>query len=430
MICKVGELFELVNGYAFKSGEFKDEGIPVLKIKNIKAGKIIYDNCDRVDEEYLNKKVDKVTVLNDILVTMTGNRHDGTPETWVGKVAWWGNPKKYLINQRVGILRLKPNLKINTRFIAYQLSNWEMQKHFISIATSSGGQANLSPNQILESDIWVPSIEVQNNIASFIGGLEDKIEINNQITKKMEKISEELFKRYFNDYEFPNELGLPYRSTGGEMVESELGKIPKGWFISTVNELGEIVGGGTPSKKQDEYYMVDGIPWITPKDLSSNKSKFIYKGNLDISALGLAKSSAKLMPKGTVLLSSRAPIGYIAFAGADVTTNQGFKSIVPNKGYSEYFIYFKLNEILPIIEANAGGSTFKEISGSGLKAIQIILPEKEVVDKFHNLVLPLFNQIKNLELETGNVAVLRDTLLPKLLSGEIEIPDESVVEPS
>lgn len=270
---------------------------------------------------------------------------------------------------------------------------------------------------------------MQNNIASFIGRLEDKIEINNQITKKMEKISEELFKRYFNDYEFPNEQGLPYRSTGGEMVETELGKIPKGWFIATVNELGEIVGGGTPSKKQDEYYMVDGIPWITPKDLSSNKSKFIYKGNLDISALGLAKSSAKLMPKGTVLLSSRAPIGYIAFAGTDVTTNQGFKSIVPNKGYSEYFIYFKLNEILPIIEANAGGSTFKEISGSGLKAIQIILPEKEVVDKFHNLVLPLFNQINNLELETGNVAVLRDTLLPKLLSGEIEIPDESVVEP-
>ncbi|WP_339263130.1 restriction endonuclease subunit S [Solibacillus sp. FSL W7-1472] len=320
---------------------------------------------------------------------------------------------------------LVPKVKMNLKWAFYEL----LQKDINSMDSGSAIPST-SREDFYSLESIVPPLNIQNKIVSTLDLFESKIDNNNSIIRNLEEQMSILFKRWFIDFGFPNDQGLPYRSSGGEMVESELGEIPKGWSVATVNELGEIVGGGTPSKKQEEYYMVDGIPWITPKDLSSNKSKFIYKGNLDISQLGLAKSSAKLMQKGTVLLSSRAPIGYIAFAGTDVTTNQGFKSIVPNKSYSEYFIYFKLKEILPIIEANAGGSTFKEISGSGLKAIQIILPENEIVDRFHDIALPLFEQIKNLELEIGNLVSLRDSLLPRLLSGEIEIPDESVVEPS
>lgn len=191
----IGELFTLINGHAFKSSDFRNEGVPVLKIKNIKAGKINHEKLECVDQSYLEKYNEKITCYNDLLITMTGNRHDGNPETWVGKVAWWGNDSQYLINQRVGILRLNRDIQANARFLAYQLTSWPLQKHFISIATSSGGQANISPQQIYSVEITLPPLHVQNKIASFIGALEDKMQINYQTIFNLEQLSQTLFKR-------------------------------------------------------------------------------------------------------------------------------------------------------------------------------------------------------------------------------------------
>ena len=124
---KTGEIFDLINGFAFKSKEFCEHGAPVLKIKNVKAGYLSLDNLAYVDPIYLSKKSDKVAQKNDLLITMSGNRHDGSMETWVGKVSWFNENKLYLINQRVGILRLKEGLDINPRYMAYQLSSVEFQ---------------------------------------------------------------------------------------------------------------------------------------------------------------------------------------------------------------------------------------------------------------------------------------------------------------
>lgn len=325
------------------------------------------------------------------------------------------------------VLRAKEGIA-DPQFIYYLAISDEIRTVTIKSMTGTSGRQRAQKEALLEYKRPLPDLLTQRKIGETLALFDEKIEYNKQIINNLEMLSAEIFKRWFIDFEFPNEQGMPYRSSGGEMVESELGEIPKGWSASYISELGEIIGGGTPSKKQEEYYTDNGIPWITPKDLSINKSKFIYKGMQDISELGLTKSSAKLMPKGTVLLSSRAPIGYIAIAGTEVTTNQGFKSIIPNKGYSEYFIYFKLKEMLPIIEVNAGGSTFKEISGSGLKAIQIVLPKIDIANEFNEVVEFLFDQIKLLEAQTENLVSLRDFLLPKLLSGEIELRDESVVE--
>ena len=154
------------------------------------------------------------------------------------------------------------------------------------------------------------------------------------------------------------------------------------------------------------------------KDLSLDKSTYIYKGTIDITELGLKKEVQKFYLKILFYLVL-APIGYIAIAGQKVTTNQGFKSIVPDKGYSPYYIYHLLHQKLPYIEA-AGGSTFK-ISGKGLKEIPIILPPVEVTQKFESIVEAIFLEIQTLEMENKKLEELRDTLLPKLLSGEIKI---------
>ncbi|WP_278308517.1 restriction endonuclease subunit S [Butyrivibrio proteoclasticus] len=193
------------------------------------------------------------------------------------------------------------------------------------------------------------------------------------------------------------------------------------WPEGTISDIGTVVGGSTPSKSKPEYYTDNGIAWITPKDLSVDKSKFISHGADDITELGLKNSSASIMPAGTVLFSSRAPIGYIAIADGKVTTNQGFKSVVPNSNVGTAFVYFFLKNALPTIENMASGSTFKEISGSTMRTVPAIIPDDKNLQKFANFCEPLFQQQRILEAENRCLASLRDTLLPHLMSGELDI---------
>lgn len=193
------------------------------------------------------------------------------------------------------------------------------------------------------------------------------------------------------------------------------------WAIGTISDLGTVVGGSTPSKAKPEYYTESGIAWITPKDLSINKSKFVSHGENDITELGLKNSSAAIMPEGTVLFSSRAPIGYIAIAAGEVTTNQGFKSVVPKPEIGTPFVYFFLKNTLPVIEGMASGSTFKEVSGSTMKNVPAVIPDAETLAKFSDFCAPIFAQQRILEEQNQSLATLRDNLLPKLMSGEIDV---------
>ncbi|WP_191997496.1 restriction endonuclease subunit S, partial [Ligilactobacillus agilis] len=180
----------------------------------------------------------------------------------------------------------------------------------------------------------------------------------------------------------------------------------------TIDNLGSIIGGGTPSKKIAEYWNGD-IPWITPKDLSKSKRLFTSSGNLWITNEGLAKSSAKILPIGTVLYSSRAPIGYISIADNPITTNQGFKSIVPNKGYSTEFIFELLKKETDNLINSANGSTFKEISGTQLKNHIVKIPTKLVCQQFSERVQPMFRIIRKLEQENFVLLQIKELLLNK-----------------
>ena len=202
-------------------------------------------------------------------------------------------------------------------------------------------------------------------------------------------------------------------------------KAKTNWKLGTISNLGTIVGGSTPSKSKPEYYAKKGIAWITPKDLSSNKSKFVTRGEIDITEIGLKNSSASIMPEGTVLFSSRAPIGYIAIATGEVTTNQGFKSVIPKHEIGTAFVYYFLKHNLPVIESMASGSTFKEVSGSTMKNIPAIIPDMETIYKFNDFCTPIFAKQKVLEEQNQFLATLRDNLLPKFMTGEIDVSDVS-----
>ena len=188
------------------------------------------------------------------------------------------------------------------------------------------------------------------------------------------------------------------------------------WEIGTISDLGEIIGGATPSKDVDEYFCSEGIVWLTPKDLTSSGKKFIYKGETDITDEAYRSCSTKKMPKGSVLLTSRAPVGCIAIAMVELCTNQGFKSIVPYDEIGTAFVYYFLKENRQLLENHSSGTTFMEISGNVLKSIPVSIPPEELTRKFTDLCKPIFIQQEQIEMEIGKLIELQRTMISQISS--------------
>ena len=294
-----------------------------------------------------------------------------------------------------GFKSIVVNEKVDSLFVYYLL---KYNKDAIEAMGSGTTFKEVSGKTMRAVKVCIPvDVSYQKRIAAVLDSLDTKIENNERINDNLEQQAQSYFQELFVDNADPE------------------------WAIGTISDLGTIVGGSTPSKAKPEYYTESGIAWITPKDLSINKSKFVSHGENDITELGLKNSSAAIMPEGTVLFSSRAPIGYIAIAAGEVTTNQGFKSVVPKPEIGTPFVYFFLKNTLPVIEGMASGSTFKEVSGSTMKNVPAVIPDAETLAKFSDFCAPIFAQQRILEEQNQSLATLRDNLLPKLMSGEIDV---------
>ncbi|MDU9351966.1 restriction endonuclease subunit S [Staphylococcus warneri] len=412
---KLGEVSKFYDSLHKTPKDYNIYGYPMVRVKDISTGFLDLSSCFNVSEDdYLEFSKKYKPQSGDIIITRVGT---------YGNIALVTDDTKFCLGQNTVILNVDKKM-IDNKYLFYYLTSPKGQQQIESRVTGST-QKTISLKSLKEINIIRHDYYKEKQIGNLLYKIDNKINNNRQIVANLEDLSETLFKRWFVDFEFLDENGNPYKSSGGEMIDSELGEIPEGWSLGNFENLGKIVGGGTPSKKVSEYYTKQKeIPWITPKDLSKNKNTYIYHGEQDITELGLNKSSAKLINKDSVLFSSRAPIGYIAIAGQEVTTNQGFKSIEVNKNINPYYVFFLLKYKLPIIEQTASGSTFKEISSKVMKSIPIILPIIETINKYGNIVESYFEKIKILEKENQKLIQLRDTLLPKLMSGEIEIPDD------
>ena len=308
------------------------------------------------------------------------------------------------------VIRGKKGISDNT--FVYYLTHFPPFKNAAikSMVGTSGRQR--AQVDVLENLIMsLPPLSTQLKIADILSKLDDKIENNRKINENLEQQAQALFKSWFVDFE-------PFRDQ--PFVESELGMIPEGWRVGTLSDIGEVVGGSTPSKSKPEFYTSNGIAWLTPKDLSVYCTKFISHGEIDITQAGYNSTSTKLMPKGSVLFSSRAPIGYISIAKNEICTNQGFKSVIPTYAGTA-FIYYYLKMMTPEIENRSTGSTFKEASGSLMKSLETIIPPKAIMEEFEDMLRSVFAEQELLEDESHRLSHLRDTLLPKLMSGEIKL---------
>lgn len=362
---------------------------------------------------FIKEKAAKTKALssNNLVVEISG----GSPTQSTGRIAFISNELLSHYDKRIicsNFCKVIIPKNINPEYLYYYWKDLYNKGILFSYENGTTGIKNLDLNSFInEQDIWVPDPNTQQKIVQILKSLDDKIELNRRLNANLEAQAQALFRSWFVDFE-------PFRD--GPFVDSELGKIPQGWKIGTLSEIGDVIGGGTPSKIKPEYYTDNGIAWITPKDLSTNNCKFTSKGETDISELGYKNSSAKLMPRGSVLFSSRAPIGYISIAKNEICTNQGFKSIVPKKA-GTCFIYYFLRNNTSKIESMASGSTFKEASGGLMKSLEVIIPSNKILTAFEEAIQPLFNMQEHNEDENARLSALRDTLLPKLMAGEIAI---------
>lgn len=276
--------------------------------------------------------------------------------------------------------------------------------------SGQAAQPGLAVGMLKKQKILLPTKEHQDRIAEILSAYDDLIENNNKRIKILEKMAEELYKEWFVRFRFPECEDLTWENG-----------LPKGWSYSKIKSLGKIIGGGTPATDNPDYWDGD-IPWLTPADLSSDKRIIIDAGSKFISTLGLKKSGAKLLPEKTVLLTSRAPIGYVALAKNPICTNQGFKSIVCDESVSKpcYLLFFlRLNTDL--LYNYATGATFPELSADRLGRIKIPVPPIEIQERFEKHIYPILQSMDSLECQNKILREQRDILLPKLMSGKLEV---------
>jgi type I restriction enzyme S subunit len=320
--------------------------------------------------------------------------------------------------------------------LAGEFLNWWLRSNLGQDALNSimigSAQKALTIAGVQKLRIKVPILEEQNRIVAVLNSLDDRIVLLRETNTTLEAIAQALFKSWFIDFDpvhanagtqapsLPAEIQALFPS---RLVESPQGLIPEGWEVCTIADVTETLGGATPNTKNDEFWNPPEVSWTSPKDLSGLNSPVFLETERKISKLGLSKISSGLLPIGTLLMSSRAPIGYLAMAQVPLAINQGYIAMPPGGKLPPLFMLYWCRQNMEVIENRANGSTFMEISKKAFRPIEIVLPPITVVDAFMATAETLFDRLVENEKQIRSLSDLRDTLLPRLISGQLRLPE-------
>jgi type I restriction enzyme S subunit len=412
---KLGEIANDVSyGYTESANE-KPVGPKFLRITDIREGSINWETvpyCPINEKDYIKNKLE----IGDIVVARTGAT-TGITETIKHNVdAVFAS---YLIRFRI-------NKEIaNPFYVGYVLKS-TFWKEYVGSIVSGSAQPGANAKQFSDFSLNIPDLPTQTAIAEILSSLDDKIELNNKINQELENLAQTLFKQWFIDFEFPNDNGEPYKSSGGEMVDSELGEIPKGWEIATIEDITEIVTKGTTPTTIGGKFTASGINFIKVESLTEQgafiKSKF---GFIDEETNQLLRRS--IIQEGDVLFSIAGTIGRVAVVTKDIlpaNTNQAIAIIRPNKVDSNFLkLLMKSALIQNDTQSNVVQAVQANLSLGVIKATKFIKPSIPILSLFKSTLSEIFENVNLLTEETQELTNLRDTLLPKLISGELEVAE-------
>ena len=313
---------------------------------------------------------------------------------------------------------------VDARFLFLLLTQPHITEYIASIADSAvSAYPSFNPSDISALEFEFPEMNIQTHIADIWEYYDSKIGLNRQINDNLEAMAKQLYDYWFVQFDFPNEEGKPYKSSGGAMVYNERLKreIPVDWQVVHLIDFAEIKNGATPSTADDSNYGGD-IVWITPKDLSDQQSKFVYQGERNITKQGFDSCSTSMIPINSVLMSSRAPIGLVSIAKHEVCTNQGFKSFIPKNMEDSIYLYYYIKHHIKQIEQLGTGTTFKEVSMDDLCKFPILaVGAKEAYKQWIELQNGIADKQLILTKEIEALTKQRDELLPLLMNGQASI---------
>ena len=400
----LGEITNLVIDYRGKTplklgSSWSDSGYRALSAKNIKTGQIVAEDSIRfVDEELYRKWMKDEVKKGDILITS---------EAPFGQIYYWDSDEKIVLSQRLFDVRL--NDEVCHKYVYYFMTSHRYQKDLEGRATGTTVTGLRQP-ELLKSTILLPPLSAQRSIASILSSLDRKIELNNKINADLEEMAQAIFKNWFVDFE-------PFKD--GKFVNSELGMIPEGWKVGTLTDVIKLMPGGTPKTSEPLYWENGTIPFFSPKDVSG---LYCFETEKHITEAGLNKCSSNLYPKDTIFITCRGTVGKVCLTACNMAMNQSNYAIKAMDGYSQYYVCYLVKSVVERLIKKSNGAVFSAITSKDFDE-EILIPSKKAVEDFTNVIDGFFRRIVTIGSENSHLSLLRDTLLPRLMSGEIEVPE-------
>lgn len=385
-----------------KPSKIRGEGFKMINMGELFANDRIYDidmelvPCN--DKEKVNAKIE----VNDLLFARQSLVLEGAGKcSIVMEVSPMTVFESHLIR-----VRLREDVAVSLFYYYFFKSPLSPVKTIVSQCA----QAGIRGSELAELFVIYPPMDKQRKIADILSTYDDLIENNQKQIKLLEEAAQRLYKEWFFDLRFPGYEDTP-------IVDG----MPEGWTEKSMAEICDSIGGGTPSTKIQDYYRDGKIRWVTPTDITRNNSLILLDTDKKITEEGLNNSSAKMVPPYTILMTSRASVGFFGLCEHEVCTNQGFISCLPYQENVRFYLLYNLMNRVDEIRAKASGSTFLEISKKTFRTLRIVLPSEDVLDEFTKKIHPIIRQLEILTKSIVKLQEIRDRLLPKLMSGEIEV---------
>lgn len=401
---RLGDVCNIITGFPFPGKKYSKEGIRVVRGDNVTIGNLRWDTeKDKRWNEPFDKTEYYSLQANDIVIGMDGSR------VGKNKARIKEEDLPLLLAQRVACVR--HNELAEQDYLYYNIFSKKFIDYVNSIHTGSA-IPHISQKQIEDYKILLPNLETQRRIASILSSLDRKIELNDKINADLEEMAQAIFKNWFVDFE-------PFKD--GKFVDSELGMIPEGWKVGTLGDMGTIVCGKTPSKANSNYYGGD-IPFIKIPDMHGNV--FVESSEDRLTEQGSLSQIKKLIPPYSLMVSCIATVGLVSINTKPSHTNQQINTIIPHNKSALFYLYqyIKNNEEL-LKNMGRGGTTTLNVNTKSFSNIRLFIPSDIALLQFHQIVEGLFKKIELNMQESRTLSLLRDTLLPRLMSGELEVPE-------
>ncbi|TDP74055.1 restriction endonuclease subunit S [Roseateles toxinivorans] len=413
-------------GSNLPSSAYTPEGIPVIRGSNLTKGEERFRSHEfvYVSSETADKLSRSLCLPNDIIFTKKGTLGQ------IGLVPAGPHPV-YLLSSNQMRMRVDGK-RADAEFVYYYLAQRESIEKIIRDSEHTG-VPKINLGYLRSFPIVLPEVSTQRAIASALSTFDDRIALLRETNATLEAIAQALFKSWFVDFD-PVRAKREGRAPEGmdeataglfpdSFEDSELGKVPRGWEVQAIGDCINTVGGATPDTKNAAFWSPEEFAWTTPKDLSGATSPALISTERKLSAAGLAKISCGLLPKGSLLMSSRAPIGYLAIADLPVAINQGYIGMLPGGRLPPLYMLRWCEAHMDQIKGRANGSTFMEISKKAFRPIPAVVPDKAVIAAYMAVAQPLFDRVIANEWQALTLIQVRDTLLPRLISGQLRLPE-------